>query len=66
MIGPAGAGDPFQGKGQRYTCIRCKWAFIVRGRQVVVLDDCGQPMTREQGVERLNTFGEGPCPAIRA
>ncbi len=64
-IGPASRGDPFDGKGQRYTCIRCKWAFVIKGRQVVVLDDRGTPMTREQGLKRLNTFSDGPCPAIR-
>lgn len=65
VIGPAGPDDPFEGNGQRYTCMRCKWAFVVKGRHVVVLDDRGIPMTREQGLGRLNSFNDGPCPAIR-
>jgi hypothetical protein len=64
-IGPAGPHDPFDGRGQRYTCIRCKWAFVVKGRQVVVLDDRGIPMPGEQAVARLDTFAQGPCPGIR-
>ncbi len=66
MIGTAGPDDPFGGKGQRYTCIRCKWAFVVKGRHVVVLDDDGTPLAGDGALARLDTFAEGPCPGNRA
>ena len=65
-IGPAGPDDPFEGKGQRYTCIRCKWAFVVKGRHVVVLDDDGTLLAGDRALARLDTFAQGPCAGIRA
>jgi hypothetical protein len=63
-IAPTGLGDPFGGKGWRYTCAWCNWSFVVKGRTVVVIDDDGSPMTGKKALVRFNTFAEGPCPAL--
>jgi hypothetical protein len=60
-IGPAGPLDPFGHGGQRYTCIRCKASFVVKGRKIVVLDEAGTPMKGEDATARLTTFAAGPC-----
>ena len=60
-ISPAGPNDPFEGRGQRYTCVRCKHAFVVQGRKIVVLNDRDVPMTGNAALERLATFAAGPC-----
>lgn len=63
-IAPAGPGDPFRGKGWRYTCLRCGWSFVVKGTTVIVLDDNGCPMRGKLADLRFDTFAEGPCPAL--
>lgn len=63
-ISRAGPDDPFHGKGSRYTCIHCKWSFIVKGLTVVVLDDNGRPMKGKLADMRFDTFADGPCPAL--
>jgi hypothetical protein len=65
VILPAGPRDPFGGGGLCYTCLTCRWAFVVKGNRVVVLDNDGNPMSGEEARERLDTLAMGPCPASR-
>jgi hypothetical protein len=60
-----GPRDPFGGGGLCYTCLACRWAFVVKGNRVVVLDDDGSPMSGEEARQRLDTLAMGPCPARR-
>jgi hypothetical protein len=54
----------FGRKARLYYCIRCKWNFLVCERQVVVLDEHGQPLAGTKGAERFDTLEEGPCPGL--
>ena len=47
-------------------CARCKWTFHVnpdRG-SIVACDSSGAPLTEPEASQRVDTFAEGPCPAI--
>jgi len=56
----------FRHKARLYYCIHCKWSFLVCERQVVVLDEHGNPLAGAQGSERFDTLEEGPCPGLAA
>lgn len=49
-----------------YHCIRCKQSFRVDDRwgSVAPLDQNGNLLQGREALERLATFGQGPCPAF--
>jgi hypothetical protein len=51
-----------------YYCIRCREAFSVDDRSgcVTALDASGDPIHASDAAKRLETFGQGPCPAFGA
>lgn len=58
----------FQPQRYAYYCVRCKWSFLVNdGRRGVVtaLDESGQPLERIEAAQRVGTFTDGPCPAMK-
>jgi hypothetical protein len=48
-------------------CVRCKWTFRVnpdRG-SIVAYDNNGElPLAEPEASRRIDTFAEGPCPAL--
>jgi hypothetical protein len=47
-------------------CVRCKWTFRVnpdRG-SIVAYDHNGAPLDEPEASHRVDTFVEGPCPAL--
>ncbi len=51
-----------------YSCIRCKWAFLVNVRRgsLTAVDVDGVPLSQPENSKRVGTFAEGPCPAFPA
>ncbi|HXN87428.1 MAG TPA: hypothetical protein VN867_15245, partial [Candidatus Binataceae bacterium] len=47
-------------------CVRCKWTFRInpdRG-SIVAYDHNGAALDEPEASHRVNTFAEGPCPAL--
>jgi hypothetical protein len=58
----------FQPQRYAYYCVRCKWSFVVNdGKRGVVtaLDVGGKQLERVEAAERVATFTDGPCPAMK-
>jgi hypothetical protein len=51
-----------------YICLQCKYAFLVNERRdsIVALDRKAQPIPEPENSRRLATFGDGPCPRLKA
>lgn len=64
VIGPQRESPMFRRKARLYHCMRCKWSFLVCERQVIVLDEHGNPMSGARSSERFDTLKEGPCPGL--
>jgi hypothetical protein len=47
-----------------YHCVRCGWRFAVRGRLLAALDEHNHALAGAEGLERIASFAEGPCPAF--
>ena len=58
----------FQPRRYSFFCVRCRWSFLVNdGRRGVItaLDANGNPMDPDEAAERIATFAQGPCPALK-
>jgi hypothetical protein len=58
----------FQPRRYSFFCVRCRWSFLVNdGRRGVItaLDADGDPMDGDEAAERIATFAQGPCPALK-
>jgi hypothetical protein len=50
-----------------YRCLRCKWAFVINDGQrgeVRVAHENGAEIDPEEGLRRLATLSDGPCPGF--
>ena len=66
VIGPLCNNSLSSDKARLYYCLKCKWMFLVCGRNVAVLDECGEPIVVEESLRRFHTFEEGPCPVLKS
>jgi hypothetical protein len=64
VIGPSHFNPRFGRRGRLYYCYRCKWNFLVCGKEVLVLDNCGRPLAGDESARRFTTFALGPCPVL--
>jgi hypothetical protein len=66
VIGPLCKSTLSSDKARLYYCLKCKWTFQVCGRNVAVLDECGEPVVGEESLRRFHTFEEGLCPVLES
>jgi hypothetical protein len=52
----------FKPRRHRYSCLRCRWAFIVQERgKISALNGNGEALAEPLNSERVATFVDGPC-----
>jgi hypothetical protein len=52
----------FKARRHRYSCLRCRWAFIVEDRgKISALNGNGEALAEPLNSERVATFVDGPC-----
>lgn len=66
VIGPQRATPWFSRPARIYYCFRCKWSYLVCGAEVVVVDEDGHPLDRDESAKRFNSFADEACPVFNA
>jgi hypothetical protein len=57
----------FQPRPYVYTCVRCRYSFIVNESRgsILSVDRNGTPLPEPENTTRIETLADGPCPSLR-